>query len=428
MLGPRALTLVGQLHDEHQRAGTARALAAELGAEELIIFTPDPELGVLLPAPGFPQTLRPGHVWRSFLENCARDRRHTGSLFLDGQVRPAHGVAAADGAVLVLIGGTPRDELLGDILFLVPLLSSTFARERAMIAASGHAAAARQAAESAGRLAAALDTVRRDLQTALTQAQQAIHERDVFVSVAAHELNTPLTSLKAIAQLHRRRLQRMSAVDPALVGETLDRIDEQASKVARLVRQLLDISRLESGQLPLTPTETDVVALVRGAVELAQAQTQRHTVRVDAPLTLIAWVDGLRLEQVLTNLLDNARRYSPDGGLIEVRVRPYGDRFDIVMLDEGPGIPEAQHEQIFDRFHRAAPSDHSAGLGIGLFVSREIVELHGGRITAANRGDRSGALFTVMLPFMPVDGVRKGTVREAAPASVTAEPGQGARP
>lgn len=409
MLSSHALALVGQLHGEHQRADIARALAVELGAEELIIFTPDPELGV-------------------FLENCTREHRHAGSLFLDGQVRPAHGVAAADGAVLVLIGGTPRDELLGDVLLLFPLLSAAFARERAMIAASGHAAAARQAAESAGRLAAALDTVRRDLQAALTQAQQAIRERDLFVSIAAHELNTPLTSLKAIAQLNRRRLQRMSTVDPAWVSETLDRIDEQASKVTRLVRQLLDISRLESGQLPLTPIETDVVALVRGAVELAQAQTQRHTMRIDAPSTLIARVDGLRLEQVLTNLLDNALRYSPDGGLIEVRVRPHGERFDIIVLDEGPGIPEAQHEQIFDRFHRAAPSDNSAGLGIGLFVSREIVELHGGRITAANRKDRSGALFTVVLPLMPVDGVSKGLAREAAPASVTAEAGREARP
>lgn len=423
MLNARALGLIGQLNDEHQRAGTARALAAELGAEDLIVFTPDPEIGVLLPAPGFPQTLRPGRVWRAFLDACTRMGRYTDRLLLDGRDQPACGVTAADGTVLVVLGGTPRPELLSEVLLLAPLLSASFGRERAMIAASGHATAARQAAASAGQLAAALDTVRRDLQVALAQAQQAVHERNAFISVAAHELNTPLTSLKGIAQLQRRRLERMDTVDPAWARETLDRIDDQASKVARLVRQLLDVSRLDSGQLPLTRAETDVVQLVGSVVEIMQAQGDKHRLQVNAPAALVAWIDGLRLEQVLTNLLDNAMKYSSDGGLIDVVVRPHGERFDIVVMDDGPGIPEAQQEQIFDRFHRAHSGDHSSGLGIGLFVSRQIVELHGGRITAANRDDRGGAQFTITLPIAPADGTSPARRWDATPAAASAHAG-----
>lgn len=419
MLNSQTLALIGQLHDERQRVTTAQRLAVELGAEALLVFTPDPELGVLLPAPGFPQTLAPGRAWRTFLTSCAHAGRHSASLALHGRALPAYGAAAPDGSLLVLLGGQPRHELIDDVLLLVPLLSSAFARERAVIAASGHAAAARQAAESAVRLASALDTVRVDLQGALGRAQQALRERDAFVSVAAHELNTPLTALKGLAQVHRRRIARLNSIEPARVCAILDQIDAQATKVAQLVLQLLDLSRLESGQLPLKPAATDVVELVRGVVATAQAQTSEHTLRIAAPPVLVAHVDALRLEQVLSNVLGNAMKYSPAGGLIQVEVRSNGDVFRIVVTDEGLGIPDAQRELIFTRFHRAESTAHLSGLGIGLFVSRQIIDLHGGQIHAENRQDGNGSRFVITLP---VNAVAPPSERQTATVPAPAMP------
>jgi signal transduction histidine kinase len=398
VLRPRALELIGQLHDERQRRSVARKLAAELGATDLLVFTPDSEIDVLLPAPGFPQTLSPGRAWRAFLAACVRDGEHRATLALEGQDLPALGAAASDGSVLVLLGGEPARDALNQMLLLVPLLSSAFGRERAAIAMSGHASAAHQAAERASSLATALETIRVDLQAALSRAQQAIRERDAFVSTAVHELNTPITTLKAIAQLQRRRVDRMDTIDRDWVREMLTNIDLQASKVARLVTQLLDISRIEAGHLPLERSDIEIVGLVRAVVDEARARTQRHTFSIEAPSVLIAWVDPLRLEQVLWNVVDNAIKYSPEGGAIEIEITDAGDTFSIGIADEGLGIPDAHRDEIFQRFHRAHSGASLSGLGIGLFVSRQIVDLHGGHIGAENRLDRNGSRFVITLP------------------------------
>ena len=151
-------------------------------------------------------------------------------------------------------------------------------------------------------------------------------------------------------------------------------------KLARLVDELLDLARLQSGKLELARTRTDIVALVNDAVTGAQARSD-HTFAVRAPPTLSAYVDPLRLEQVVTNLLDNAVKFSPADMPVEVEVRAEpDDRFAVVVRDHGIGIPEPDHPHLFEPFFQGA--HRLGGMGLGLPISRDIVERHGGTLVA----------------------------------------------
>ena len=143
-----APSLLARLTDPSQRREAARALARHLGAEDLIVFTRDAELNVLLPAPGFPQTLPQGCSWRAFLATCAEAGRHTGELPVPGGAgtAPALGITAQDGSVLILLGGAPRLDRLADVGLLLPLLAAAFRDERAALTAAGQADVAREAA------------------------------------------------------------------------------------------------------------------------------------------------------------------------------------------------------------------------------------------------------------------------------------------
>ena len=278
------------------------------------------------------------------------------------------------------------------------------------LVASGHVLGAISfvAAESkrrydAGDLAIAEDLARRaalaaDNARLYREAQEAIRARDEFLSVAAHELKTPMTSLRGYAQLLLRRFRRQGAFDPDLFQGALRTIDEQSDKLTRLVGQLLDISRIEAGRLTLERRVIDLAALAQGVVGTTRTTTGRRAIHLHAPATAPALVDSLRLEQVLTNLLGNAVKYSPDDSPIEVEVSlPEPDRVRLSVRDRGLGIPVEHRPRIFDRFYQAHAGGAYAGLGLGLYISRQIVELHGGSIEAEFPPD-GGTRLIVSLP------------------------------
>ncbi len=235
-------------------------------------------------------------------------------------------------------------------------------------------------------------------QSARASAEAALRQRDEFVSVASHELKTPLTTLSGYAQLILRRFERDREVDPERVRHSLQSIATQADKLRRLLGHLLDLSRLVEGKLSLERQPTDVVALVEGTVALACGWGHRHRIALEAPPRLCAEIDGLRVEQVLTNLLDNAVKYSPDGGLVEVVVSGRRNAVELSVRDHGLGIPHQQRAHIFERFYQAHTSAHRSGLGLGLYISRQIIELHGGTIRAEFPRD-GGTRFVVRLPL-----------------------------
>jgi excisionase family DNA binding protein len=230
------------------------------------------------------------------------------------------------------------------------------------------------------------------------EAEAAVRLRDEFLSIAAHELRTPLTTLSGHAQLVLRRLKRDGQLDAERVVPSLQAITGQADKLSRLLTQLLDISRLDAGKLTLEPQLADLATVVEQAVAGARTRSDRHAISLEAPPSVLAEVDPLRLEQVLVNLLDNAIKYSPNEGPIEVALsRPTHSTIELSVRDHGLGIPPEKRAHIFERFYQAHGNGYKSGMGLGLYISRQIVELHGGELAVEFPPD-GGTRFVVRLP------------------------------
>jgi PAS domain S-box-containing protein len=225
--------------------------------------------------------------------------------------------------------------------------------------------------------------------------------RDAFLSVLAHELRTPLTSLLGNAQLLLRRAQREDFLSER-DRRNLQVIVNQASRLNEMVSLQLDISRLHNGQLPIERALVDVAALAQQVVEETLPTVTAHTVAYAGPhVPLLIEGDALRLIQVLQNLVQNAIKYSPHGGTVQVQVERQQATVRIAVSDEGIGIPEAELPHLFQRFYRASNVEERqiSGLGIGLYVVKELVTLHGGTVEAISEEGR-GSTFTITLPML----------------------------
>jgi two-component system sensor histidine kinase KdpD len=178
-------------------------------------------------------------------------------------------------------------------------------------------------------------------------------------------------------------------------------IQDEAERMTRFVTNLLDMSRLEAGGIPLTLEPVDVAEVVATALQRTAAALAEHRVTVQlAPDLPMLNLDAVLFEQVLVNLFDNASKYAPSGSTVTVLGRRRkGGGIAIEVTDEGPGLPGDSLERVFDKFYRARQGDRQrAGTGLGLAICRGFVDALGGSITAANRQDRSGAVFTVSFP------------------------------
>lgn len=239
------------------------------------------------------------------------------------------------------------------------------------------------------------------------QVQQALKHRTEFLSIASHELKTPLTSLKGYIQLLQRTLER-SPDDSLRLKRTAASLQTQASRFETLVADLLDASRIQQGRLDLVPEPVDLRPLAdevlqRFAHVQIEEQPRRHRLVLDAPESLVGLWDRVRLDQVLTNLVANAIKYSPDGGEVRVTVGLQGSEAEIVVCDEGVGISAVEQAHLFQPFVRGSAGAHSGGTGLGLYISRTIVEQHGGRIQVESEPGR-GSRFVVRLPLATTAG------------------------
>ena len=250
------------------------------------------------------------------------------------------------------------------------------------------------AQEVAQRAALAMDNAQ-----LYQQAQNAVQLRDQFLSIAAHELKTPLTTLTGQIQLVRRRTERDGEVSEP-TRRSLSMIDDQVRRLNNMVRALLDVSRIEHGQLSIERTPLDICALVRRVVREVQATVGDREIIIDCPETpLYILGDAMRLDQVLLNLVQNALTYSAASAPTTVTVRKDGNQLCIAVQDRGIGIPAADLPQLFTRFFRAqnAEAHHLGGMGIGLAVVKEIVTLHSGNVKVEST-EGEGSTFTISLP------------------------------
>jgi len=231
------------------------------------------------------------------------------------------------------------------------------------------------------------------------EAQEAARAREDFLSMAGHELRTPLTTLQFQFHTLGRRLAAGQA-DKAV--ELLERSRGQLDRLVRLTEELLDVTRITSGRLDLEREETDLSGVTREAAERFRDAAQRAgcELRIEAPPGVRGTWDKSRLDQVVTNLLSNAVKFGK-GKPIEIRVEPDTAWARISVRDQGIGMSQEDLSKVFDRFERAVSRRSYGGMGLGLWITRQIVEAHGGKIEVESEPGR-GSMFRVDLPLDPL--------------------------
>ena len=280
--------------------------------------------------------------------------------------------------------GTPliaRERVIGAITFSSVQLERYYTREDLDFAQ-----------ELARRIALTLDNAR-----LYQEAQKAIQVRDDFISIASHELRTPVTSLKLYVAVLQKQLARVGEEN---VVHSLTKMDAQLNKLTQLIKDLLNVSKIEVGRLDFQQELFDLNEVVKETVEQIQPTTRKHDIHIEGMISQPAWGDKERVGQVITNLLTNAIKYSPQADTIIVRVTSTPDAAVVSVEDFGIGIEQEHIHAIFERFYRVSDPDEKTfpGLGIGLYISHEIIKRHGGTLSVESEKGR-GSVFSFTLPY-----------------------------
>jgi PAS domain S-box-containing protein len=231
------------------------------------------------------------------------------------------------------------------------------------------------------------------------QAEEASRLKEEFLATVSHELRTPLNAVVGWS-----RLLRTGQLDIDGTAHAVEVIERNAAAQRQIIEDLLDVSRIVSGKLRISTQPVDILLVIHAAIEsirpAAEAKDIKVSTHIEAPDAIVR-ADSERLQQVLWNLLANAVKFTPIGGTVDVHLAEHGSLAEIRIADSGPGIPAEFLPRIFDRFSQADGSStrKHGGLGLGLAIVRHLVELHGGTVSAANRGE-GGAVLTVRLPMM----------------------------
>lgn len=405
------LKLIAGLNDRENRFEAANKLARHFGCVYLFIFIIDQEIGVLLPAPGFPQTLPDGRAWQSFIKNCPDDGCYSGSLpFPEKEmILPAIGFAGPENSIIILLGGTPSANKIAPLKVISPILISLFTQETIHSAAKTKVEFAEKAVAKAEKLTSTIDVMRTHLKDALIQKEKdkkaieaVMKKKDEFMNVASHELKTPITTIKAYLQILQKMVPSTAA---ASAGDFISKANKQIKKLTDLIDDLLDVSKIQAGKMIYHFSDIDLATLIEEVVGQTQLTTSTHQIVLRNNSSVIISGERNRLEQVLSNFLSNAIKYSPNANEVIVKSELTNDDVKVSVRDFGIGIPPDEQQYVFDRFYRVHESSRKfSGLGLGLFISAEIIERHGGTIGVESSS--AGTEFYFTIPVAKVADVR----------------------
>ncbi len=269
-----------------------------------------------------------------------------------------------------------------------------------------------------------IDDATAELKERYEQLKELDRMKSQFLSIASHELKTPITAMSGFLQVSLRRVRRLSEGDTAApvaeglraITEQLEVVYRQTGKLARLVDELLDVSRIQTGRIEFRYGDVDLSELANEVATRMQLTTTVHKISVSRDSESVVTADRDHIEQVLNNLITNAIKYSPTGGSITIDVRPEDGGVRLSVTDQGIGIPEEELDAIFGLFYRSPDraARDAAGMGLGLYISKEIVVRHGGRIWAESGGAK-GSTLNVVIPRMPI-GATKPDVAQPSSA------------
>ncbi len=235
----------------------------------------------------------------------------------------------------------------------------------------------------------------------VTDVERTEQMRRDFVANVSHELRTPLAGIKSVIET----LAEGALDDPEVAADFLERADAEVDRLIQLVEELLELSRIESGQVPLSFRDTDIDNLIRGAVRRLETQAERKHLTISLDIDPgVGWaqLDPVRVERALINLLHNAIKFTPDNGAVNITAHREGEELRIVVTDTGTGIDPEDIPRVFERFYKVDQSRTSGGgSGIGLAIVKHTVEAHGGSVTLRSERGK-GSEFTVILPVRPV--------------------------
>ncbi len=415
------LELVVQLAAPATRGAAALALAQRFGAERFLLFVRDPELPVMIPAPGFPRTFAGNRAWRSFVASCTRPGRYEADIELPaGSPRRALAFAHEHLAV-ILVGAEPVRDELPLLETVMPMLAAVLRAEQQAAFAIAEAGEARRAASRAHEVSEALEAARAEGAKLNAELREEHRRKDDFLAMLAHELRNPLMPIVTSIDLLRRAPDARAAV------RHLDIMARQTGQMSRLVEDLLDVSRVSRGRIELRRHRILLNDVLRDAVEASRPtlQLRRHELKLGmADEELPVNGDGVRLTQVFSNLLHNAAKYTDPNGRIEVASVRDGEHAVVRVRDNGIGMAPEMLPRVFDLFAQAPVSlDRSqGGLGIGLTLVRALVELHGGEVVADSEGLGRGSVFTVRLPIMKRAAPRADPAPAQPPAPKSERP------
>ena len=402
------------------------ALAAHLQAVAFVALVEDADVGALVPAVGFPQTLPGGPAWRTFLSSLTSPGLHHGTVTYPTRDIPVPAMAwSASQSVMIFIGPDCDVPMVRSLETVIPLLSSILRAEQAAFSAAGELRVAQDHARQAEALAAALDTARADGEDALQQlarqtralaaaharAEDAVRAKDEFLAMLGHELRNPLSPILTALQLMRMNGQ---------ASWEQEVIERQVSNLKNLVDDLLDVARITGGKIDLRRERIELSAVATRAIELASPLLERkqQTLVVDIPAQgLLIDGDPFRLAQVFANLLTNAAKYSDAGSRVEFAASCAGDRVQVRVRDHGIGLEPEMLDRVFELFvqQRQSADRSDGGLGLGLAIVRSLLSLHGGTVRAQSQGKGFGSEFIVDLP------VAESAAAPSALAALSAE-------
>ncbi|HTO03805.1 MAG TPA: ATP-binding protein, partial [Opitutus sp.] len=243
------------------------------------------------------------------------------------------------------------------------------------------------------------------LKNAKRSAEAANEAKDQFLANVSHELRTPLSAIVLWTSL----IEDHKIVEPAQLAEAIKAIKRSAEEQRELIEDLVDTSRIVAGKLRLEPRQIELPAIVHSGVECARSQATEKNITLEEhvdPKVNVVTADGARIKQVVSNLVHNAVKFTPDGGKVSIELRRVDDVVQIAITDTGVGMSTEFLPQVFDRFTQVedASTRTQSGLGLGLAIAKQIVEMHGGRINVESPGIGCGSKFTVELPLPSIEG------------------------